>query len=74
MHPSVFINDLWNGTTSLTVFIAMSFADEYISRYRDIYEPVIRSIAIDGKPLTAVRVDERKSGDSIGCSYSHLPS
>ncbi len=65
MHPSDFINDLWNGTILSEVFVAMSFHDSYLSRYEDVYKPAIESIKINTDRLQAVRVDERKSGDSI---------
>jgi len=65
MHPSTFINDLWNGNTENEIFVAMSFDDSYTSRFNDVYKPAIENIAIEGEPLKAIRVDERKSGDSI---------
>jgi hypothetical protein len=65
MHPSTFINDLWNGNTESEVFVAMSFHDSYKSRFENIYKPAIENIVLGGNQLKAVRVDERKSGDSI---------
>ena len=47
------------------IFVAMSFAPQYKSRYDAIISPAIQSIAINKVPLKAYRVDTSKSGDSI---------
>lgn len=47
------------------VFVAMSFAPEYESRYLNVFKPAIESITRNGKNLTAYRVDNSKTGDSI---------
>ena len=47
------------------IFVAMSFAPQYRSRYETIIAPAIESIAINNVPLKAYRVDTSKSGDSI---------
>src|SRR5262245_4473198 len=47
------------------VFVAMSFEDRFAPHYRDVLEPAIRSVRMDGKPLEPHRVDSRQIGDSI---------
>ncbi len=65
MHPSIFINELWNGVEDNSVFVAMSFHESYKSRYEDVIKPAIERIKINDENMRASRVDERKSGDSI---------
>ena len=65
MHPGIFIDELWDGRESATVFVAMSFAKQYESRYREIYEPAITCLRVGEQQVKPIRVDERKSGDSI---------
>lgn len=65
MHPSLFINDIWNGDETNDVFVAMSFRDRYTSRYEKVYKPAIESIKVNSISLKPIRVDERRSGDSI---------
>lgn len=65
MHPNTFIDQLWNGTETDHVFVAMSFAQKYDARYNDIFRPAIEAIRYRGTLLSAYRVDESKSGDSI---------
>lgn len=65
MHPNVFIDQLWRGTENDTVFVAMSFAPEYDERFHQVFRPAIEAAQYRGRNLTAVRVDESKSGDSI---------
>lgn len=47
------------------VFVAMSFAPQYKSRFETIIAPAIEAILINNTPLKAYRVDTSKSGDSI---------
>ncbi|WP_457355172.1 hypothetical protein [Roseateles sp. P5_D6] len=65
MHPNTFIEQLWRGVEADEVFVAMSFAPRYETRFHDVFRPAIESIRYRGKPLTARRVDESQSGDSI---------
>ena len=65
MHPNTFIEQLWRGVEADEVFVAMSFAPRYESRYHEIFRPAIESIRYRGNPLTARRVDESQTGDSI---------
>src|SRR5690606_1495460 len=47
------------------VFVAMSFDPRFERRWEAIFRPAIESISVGGQQLRAVRVDIRKSGDSI---------
>ncbi|MDD5435067.1 MAG: hypothetical protein PH343_06530 [Nitrospira sp.] len=65
MHPNVFLKTFWRMDLKPQVFVAMSFATQYKSRYETIIAPAIESIKINNTPLKAYRVDTSKSGDSI---------
>ena len=65
MHPNAFIQRLWRGAETETVFVAMSFAQAYQERFDLIFRPAIESLRSKGKPLAPVRVDDSRSGDSI---------
>jgi hypothetical protein len=65
MHPNVFLKTFWRMDVKPQIFVAMSFAPQYKSRYDAIISPAIESIAINTVPLKAYRVDTSKSGDSI---------
>ena len=65
MHPNVFLKTFWRMDLKPQIFVAMSFAPQYMSRFESIIAPAIESIAIDNIPLKAYRVDASKSGDSI---------
>jgi hypothetical protein len=65
MHPNVFLKTFWRMDLKPQVFVAMSFAPQYKSRYEAIIAPAIESIAINNVPLKAYRVDTSKTGDSI---------
>lgn len=65
MHPNVFLKTFWRLQLKPQIFVAMSFAPKYKSRYDTIIAPAIESISINNVPLKAYRVDTSKSGDSI---------
>jgi hypothetical protein len=65
MHPNTFIEQLWRGVESDRVFVAMSFAPQYESRFQDVFRPAIEAVRYRGKSLIASRVDESQTGDSI---------
>ncbi|MFH1023777.1 MAG: hypothetical protein V1809_10375 [Planctomycetota bacterium] len=65
MHPNVFLKTFWRMELKPQVFVAMSFDDRYLPRYRDIIAPAIQSVLVDGKALEPYRVDNSKTGDSI---------
>jgi hypothetical protein len=60
------------------VFVAMSFSPAYDERFEHVIKPAIESIPVGDKRLTAFRVDNSKSGDSIltdivdGIAHSQL--
>ncbi len=47
------------------VFVAMSFAQDFQSRYEQVFAPAIRAIPCEGGALEPNRVDFTKTGDSI---------
>lgn len=65
MHPNSFIEQLWKGDETNEVFIAMSYALRYKSRYIDVFQPAIEAVKYRKSPLRANKVDESKTGDSI---------
>jgi hypothetical protein len=65
MHPNTFIEQLWRGTETDSVFVAMRFSAEYESRFYEVFRPAIEAVQYQGKALKAVRVDESQTGDSI---------
>lgn len=76
LYPQSFLKTLWQLELRPHVFVAMSFAPQYACRFTKVIEPAIRSVP--GVPLTPVRVDISKSGDSIltdicdGIAHSRL--
>jgi hypothetical protein len=65
MHPRVFLDSFWRNDLKNEVFVAMSFDHKYDERWEKIFIPAIERYPIDGLTLKAIRVDIRKSGDSI---------
>lgn len=65
MHPNAYLNTYWRLDLVPQVFVAMSFATEYEKRYLNVFKPAIESITVNGKNLTAYRVNNSKTGDSI---------
>lgn len=65
MHPRVFLDNFWRNDLEDAVFVCMSFHPRFHDRWKGIFKPAIEGSAIHGKNLRAVRVDIRKSGDSI---------
>lgn len=65
MHPRVFLDTFWRNDIRNEVFVAMSFDPRFDRRWESIFRPAIESITVGGQQLRAVRVDIRKSGDSI---------
>jgi len=47
------------------IFVAMSFAEDYLPRYQKVIAPAISSIDHNGSALTPTRVDISKTGDSL---------
>jgi hypothetical protein len=78
MHPQTFLKTFWRLEMRPTVFVAMSFAPQYQTRFDDVLAPAIRAIDIGDVPLKPHRVDISKNGDSIlteisdGIAHSRL--
>ena len=78
MHPRVFLDNFWRNEIVDEVFVAMSFDQKYDTRWERIFVPAIEGKEISGRKLKAIRVDIRKSGDSIiseinnGIAHSQL--
>lgn len=78
MHPQTYLKTFWRLELQPQVFVAMSFAPEYDTRFKQVIDPAIRSLVIEGRPLEPYRVDTSKSGDSIltdisdGIAHSRL--
>lgn len=65
MHPRVFFDGFWRNDLKPEVFVAMDFRDEHQARWMEIFKPTIEGELIFSEPLRAIRIDIRKSGDSI---------
>lgn len=65
MHPNAFLRSLWRAETVDQVFVAMSFEPRFSLRFDDVIRPAIEDQLIAGRKLTAYRVDNSKTGDSI---------
>ena len=78
MHPQTFLKTFWRLEMRPTVFVAMSFAPQYQTRFDAVLAPAIRAINIGDVPLEPHRVDISKNGDSIlteisdGIAHSRL--
>ena len=65
MHPQTYLKTFWRLELRSQVFVAMSFAPQYESRFKNVITPAIQSLIVDGRRLEPYRVDISKSGDSI---------
>lgn len=65
MHPQLYLKTFWKMELKPTIFVAMSFSNQYQARFEKIIEPAINQITVNGVRLEADRVDISKSGDSI---------
>jgi hypothetical protein len=65
MHPRMFLDSFWRNDLRDEVFVAMSFDEKFDHRWAQIFTPAIESDPLLGRSLKAVRVDIRRSGDSI---------
>jgi len=78
MHPNVFLRTFWRTELKPQVFVAMSFAEAYRSRFEKVIAPAIEDVKVDGIALKPYRVDLSKTGDSIlsdivdGIAHSRL--
>lgn len=65
MHPNAYLRTYWRSEFRPEIFVAMSFADAYESRFKEVIEPAITAITHRGRRLRANRVDLSRTGDSI---------
>lgn len=65
MHPNIYLRTFWGSAFRRSVFVAMSFAEPYHRRFKEIIEPAIHAVTYRGDTLKAERVDLSKTGDSI---------
>ena len=65
MYPAHYANLFPPFPRNNNVFVAMSFAREFESRWNNVIKPAIASVQFDGTPLEAHRVDVRVVADSI---------
>src|SRR5215216_231279 len=65
MHPNGFLQTYWRLDLQPKIFVAMSFAPVYEQRFQLVFKPAIESILVAGNKLSAYRVDNSKTGDSI---------
>ena len=65
MHPNAYLKTFWRLEIKPQIFVAMSFAPQYQSRFDQVIGPAIEGIWVNLLPLKAYRVDISKSGDSI---------
>lgn len=78
MHPRIFLDTFWRYDLRNEIFVAMSFEQKYDTRWHNIFRPAIESVVKGNCSFNAVRVDIRKSGDSIltemmdGIAHSQL--
>jgi len=65
MHPRTFLDGFWRNDLRNEVFVAMSFRDDLRERWDRVIRPAIEEEPWQGLSLRGVRVDTRRSGDSI---------
>ncbi|MBE0549465.1 MAG: hypothetical protein IH627_17790 [Rubrivivax sp.] len=65
MHPNLFLRTFWQSSFRPQVFVAMSFAGVYQTRFDEVIAPAIASVSYRDSKLTPLRVDLTKTGDSI---------
>ena len=65
MHPNLYLRTLWRRQRRNEVFVVMSFDPKYQNRFENIIKPAIEDEPFNKLKLTAERVDNSKSGDSI---------
>lgn len=65
MYPQLFLETFWRMEIRPQIFVAMSFDERYQKRFKEVIDPAIRSISVNGISLEPCRVDISKSGDSI---------
>lgn len=65
MYPAIFFGLFPPFPREKKVFVAMSFEEQFRSRWREVLQPAVRSIEVGGTVLEPYRVDVRRVSDSI---------
>ncbi len=65
MHPRTFLESFWRNDLRDEIFVAMSFDERYDQRWKEVFVPAIESTPLLGRSMKAIRVNIRRSGDSI---------
>jgi len=65
MHPNTYLRSFWQPEIKNQVFVAMSFEDRFTERFDQIIKPAIEGELISGIQLSAFKVDNSQTGDSI---------
>ena len=65
MHPNTYLRTFWRPETKNEVFVAMSFEQRFDARFDEVIKPAIEAEPIGGRRLSAHRVDNSLTGDSI---------
>lgn len=78
MHPNAFLKSLWRNRILDQVFVAMAFDKRFDERFEKVIKPAIEAETFSGIALSAYRVDNSRTGDSIltdiidGIAHSRL--
>lgn len=78
MHPNAFLKSLWRNRILDQVFVAMAFDKRFDERFEKVIKPAIEAETFSGIALSAHRVDNSRTGDSIltdiidGIAHSRL--
>lgn len=65
MYPNTYLRTLWRPETRNIVFVAMSFEKRFTERYDQIIKPAVENEPIVGRHLSAYKVNNSLTGDSI---------
>lgn len=65
MYPHYYFQLFPSFPKNNKVFVAMSFEEKFMPRWRNVIEPAIRNVLINETPLEPFRVDVRRVSDSI---------
>jgi hypothetical protein len=65
MYPNLFLRTFWKTDLRSQIFVAMSFAEVYERRFREVIGPAIEAVQVNGFQLKPLRIDLSKTGDSI---------
>lgn len=65
MYPNTYLRTFWRSETKSQVFVAMSFEPRFAVRFDEIIKPAVEAEIIAGRRLSAYKVDNSLTGDSI---------